>query len=165
MNAPQQAALYASAHDARLTFSDLVNAGFMADNIYLVAHDTPGIHVDQLYRLAALGGGEGLPDQSDTGTVPINALYDSLIRIGVDRERAEHLSEGVRRGGAILLVTADHDPGLLRRILDRRAVDIIASAEGWRERGWQGWDPGLEPLDRKAIDRESDFLRLERPGT
>jgi hypothetical protein len=165
MNAPQQSALYASAHDARLTFSDLVNAGFTADHIYLVAHDTPGIHVDQLYRLAALGGGEGLPDRSDAGTFPISALYDSLIRIGVDRERAEHLSEGVRRGGAVLVVTADHDPGLLRRILDRRAVNLLASVEGWSERGWKGWNPDLEPLDRKAIDRQRDFLWLEKPGT
>jgi hypothetical protein len=164
MNTPQQAALYASAHDARLTFGDLVNAGFMEGNIYLIAHDTPGIHADQLFRLNALGGGEGLPGRPGAGIVPISALYDSLIRIGVDRERAGHLSEGVRRGGAVLVVTADHDADQLRRILDRRAVDLIASAEGWRERGWEGWNPHLEPLDRKAIDRERDFLGLEKPG-
>jgi hypothetical protein len=126
MNTPQQAALYASAHDARLTFGDLVNAGFMEGDIYLIAHDTPGIHADQLFRLNALGGGEGLPGRPGAGIVPISALYDSLIRIG---------------------------------------VDLIASAEGWRERGWEGWNPHLEPLDRKAIDRERDFLGLEKPGT
>lgn len=156
---PVRVKLYPDAYEARLTVNDLVNAGFMDEDIYLVAHDTPGLNTDQLYRLYALGVAES-PARSAEEAAPVSMLLDALIGLGVDRARAEHLAEGVRRGGAVLAVTAAHDADQLERILNRRAVDLVASAKGWRERGWQGWDPGLEPLDEEAVDRELDFLRL-----
>ena len=66
-----------------------------------------------------------------------------LSKLGVKAEKAEMYAEGVRRGGALVVVHADsvkaEKAWKLMPILG--AVDVEDRAEDWRADGWEGYVP------------------------
>jgi hypothetical protein len=72
-------------------------------------------------------------------------LLGALAQIGVPQDEAAYYAEGLRRGYALLAVTAP-DNGLRRAatIMGRhQPLDIKEAAERWQKEGWQG--PGALP--------------------
>jgi hypothetical protein len=83
----------------------------------------------------------------------------ALVDLGVNEEDAGLYAEGIRRGGTMVAVktrddTADMAAGIMRR---RQPVDVDASAERWREQGWQQYIDGEAPYPAQQIQRNRDL--------
>jgi uncharacterized membrane protein len=119
----------------------------------LAAVAVPGVGL-----VAAMGPILGGLGGAGIGAVA-GGLIGSLTKIGVPHEKAQYYAESVRRGDAVVTVRTDPE-GAERalRIMDEQgALDIDARAAGWRERGWQGHNPGVEPLSEDELRREREF--------
>lgn len=83
-------------------------------------------------------------------------LLGALVNAGVPEERAHYYSEGVRRGGSLVMVHAED--ALAERavdIMDRyNAVDIEERATYWRQEGWTRFDENAEPYTADQIAEE-----------
>jgi uncharacterized protein (TIGR02271 family) len=69
-------------------------------------------------------------------------LLDTLVDLGVPYDEAQAYAEGVRRGGALVVVESSDDRAergmeILRRL---HPVDIHARTAQWRHEGWTGYD-------------------------
>lgn len=77
-------------------------------------------------------------------------LVGALVGAGVPEEEAHVYSEGVRRGGTLLTVTADDT--VADRVYDvmqqAGAVDIRERSTTYRSGGWDRFDPNGQPYDR-----------------
>jgi len=72
-------------------------------------------------------------------------LVGALVGVGIPEEDASVYAEGVRRGGALVTVTADSDSDADRAadILDSyNVVDIDERSSSYRAGGWSGTDTG-----------------------
>jgi hypothetical protein len=80
---------------------------------------------------AALGAGVG----AATG-----GLVGALMGQGVPEDEANYYTEGVRRGGRLVLVQADAEEEARAHTImqNHGAADIHKRAEGWRAGGWKG---------------------------
>ncbi|MCG7392866.1 hypothetical protein MHY87_08115 [Microvirga sp. ACRRW] len=82
----------------------------------------------------------GIPKaEIDIWTAPIN-LAPLLEDEGVSRADAHAYSEGVMRGGSVIIVScADHDVGKVVQILDDEGVlDLDEQRASWQSEGWEG---------------------------
>lgn len=88
-----------------------------------------------------------------------SGLLGALAETGVPEEESHYYAEGVRRGDVLVMVQApDPEAQPIRDIFNRRgAVDIERRVSSWRQRGWVGHHPGLEPLSEDEIRREHEF--------
>lgn len=102
--------------------------------------------------LAALfGAGAGALAGGTAG-----GLIGALVDAGISRDEAEYYTEGVRRGGVLVVVRGDE------AVLDRarpvlnayHPVNIRTRAESWREGGWRGYDAKAQPYTADEIARE-----------
>ena len=84
-------------------------------------------------------------------------LTDALVSSGVNEAHAPVYSEGVRRGGALVVVkTDDTRASAVQAILDRHDQRDIAEARAnYEETGWGTFDPNAAPWT-------SDQIRDER---
>lgn len=101
--------------------------------------------------VAALGG-------AGIGAVA-GGLIGALTDVGVPEEDAHYYAEGVRRGDAVLTVRANTaaDAERARNIMnDNGALDIASRVSSWRTRGWEGHNPGNEPLSEDEVRRERE---------
>src|SRR5215467_9720948 len=69
-------------------------------------------------------------------------LVDTLTDLGVPHDEADSYAEGVRRGGALVVVESSDDRAergleILRRL---HPVDMHARTAQWRQEGWTGYD-------------------------
>ncbi len=73
-------------------------------------------------------------------------LAGALSKLGVSKEEAEVYSEGVRRGGTLVVVqSADEAEKQASNILNNhKPVDIDKRANEWREHGWTGNNPNAK---------------------
>jgi hypothetical protein len=94
----------------------------------------------------ALGAGIG----AATG-----GLLGGLIGAGVPEQEAEYYTEGVRRGGTLVTVSADEGmASTVHGIMQRHGpVDVEARSAEWRGSGWNRFDPDAGPYDttRRAL--------------
>jgi uncharacterized membrane protein len=104
-------------------------AGFVAG---LVALAIPGIG-----PLLAVGPLAGALAGAGVGAAT-GGLIGALKDYGVSEQEAEYYQEGLRRGGAIVTVTADEDraDAAAQALKDAGAADILKRAEEWRAEGW-----------------------------
>lgn len=86
--------------------------------------------------LAAVTGGTiGAVAGAATG-----GLTASLIKTGLPEDEAQYYTEGVRRGGTLLVVDTDSDSKAQQavQIMDRNgAVDVNQRASEWKQSGWK----------------------------
>ncbi len=81
-------------------------------------------------------------------------LLGALIDLGIPEEEAELYTEGVRRGGSLLVVrTTDEMAGQVSDIMDRfDPIDVEERAADWEGEGWEGFDEKARPYDRQQIE-------------
>lgn len=97
------------------------------------------------------------------GGVAVGALAGGLVgamtRIGVPEEDARTYAESVRRGDVVVTVRAvDRDVERARSIMDAAgAIDVEDRVSNWRQRGWVGHDPGVEPMSADELRREREY--------
>ena len=141
--------LYDTFTDAQQVVQELEKSGFSRSNISLVTHstgDAKNQHVDYIYaeKMSSTDGEKEL----------INLLTD----YGVPQNEADSYAEGVRRGGALVLVKASEgetDRGL--EIMKRlHPVDIDQRLGEWRQEGWNRFDPDAEPYATSDVTRERE---------
>lgn len=98
-----------------------------------------------------VGAGVGAAAGAATG-----GLLGALVDMGIPEEQAEYYTEGVRRGGTLVVVEADdHMVDQVRDIMDRfDPVDVDQRASQWREGGWQGFDQQAQPYTRAQMQED-----------
>lgn len=77
----------------------------------------------------------------------VGGLVGALTEAGVPEEEAHVYSEGVRRGGTLLVVRADENRAdQVEAALNRyRPTDIRSRREEYRQSGWTRFDPNAPP--------------------
>ena len=118
--------LYDTFAEAEQVVQDLVAEKFTRNDISLATHDTAGRHIDNAYLDKATTTGDG------------RALMERLKSLGVPEAEASTYTEGVRRGGSLVVVEtsdarADRGLGVMQRA---NLVDIDERAARWRQEGW-----------------------------
>lgn len=83
-------------------------------------------------------------------------LLGALIGLGIPEEEAEYYAEGVRRGAVLLTVQADDlNTNQIMDVLNRHdPIDMNERATRWREEGWTGFNPNVEPY---AAERRETY--------
>ncbi len=86
-------------------------------------------------------------------------MIGALTESGVPQEEAHYYAEGVRRGHVLVAVrTDDSQAEHAREVMDRHgAVDVEGRVSNWRDRGWQNYSPGAEPLSADELRREREY--------
>lgn len=142
--------LYDTFSDAQHVVEDLAKAGFSRSDISLATHSTSGVknqHADYSYS-------EPRASTGSRGRELINLLTNN----GVPRDEADSYAEGVRRGGALVLVKASEgetERGL--EIMKRlQPVDIDHRLGEWRREGWSRFDLDAEPYATSDVTRERE---------
>ena len=98
---------------------------------------------------ALIGAGIGAVAGGVTGSITA-----SLVDLGIDEQTAHHYAEGVRRGGAMLVVyTTDQMSDQAVDILEKYGpLDVDSLASGWHdEEGWNSFDETGEPYSAEQI--------------
>ncbi len=89
----------------------------------------------------------------------VGGLLGALTDMGVPEEHASYYSEGVRRGGSLVIVktTGAQVDQATRLLQSFHPVDVEQRVSSWRESGWSGYDPKAEPFtsDRIAEERRT----------
>ena len=100
---------------------------------------------------ALLGSGIGAAAGAVTG-----GLTASLVDTGIDEEDAGYFSEGVRRGGVLVVAHVnDEQAERVVTILNTHSpVDIHNRADQWRSSGWTGFTEEATPLPVETIKQE-----------
>jgi uncharacterized protein (TIGR02271 family) len=122
-------ALYDTFTDAEHVVQELIEDGFSRSDIHLALDHTKSrtAHTSSVEWDSAYEGAN---------------LLDTLADLGVPYEEAHAYAEGVRRGGALVVVESSDDRAergmeILRRL---HPVDIHERTAQWRHEGWTGYD-------------------------
>jgi len=102
---------------------------------------------------ALVGAGVGAVTGAVTG-----GLIASLVDMGIPETEAGYYAEGVRRGGALVLVntTADWVDRVIEVMEDHNPVDVEQRATGWRAGGWSGFDTNAPPMSESQLVSDRD---------
>jgi uncharacterized protein (TIGR02271 family) len=106
---------------------ELIDEGFARSDVHLALDHTKSRTASSVARDSAYEGAN---------------LSDTLTDLGVPYEDAYSYAEGVRRGGALVVVESSDDRAergmeILRRL---HPVDIHERTAQWRQEGWTGYD-------------------------
>ncbi len=146
--------VFDSIEDAQRAHASLLRAGFIDSSLQM-----------QSQTISQSGASTATVSTTDDGVMAsIGRFFSDLF--GSDDEHAGHYSEAVRRGGTVLMVTADDDSRVekARALLAAAgAIDVTKRAEGWREEGYTGFDATARPL--QASEVQADRSRLVEQGT
>src|SRR4029450_7622525 len=122
-------ALYDTCTEAEHVVQELITDGFARSDMHLALDHTEGCETQH----AVIE-----PDSAYAG----EHLLDTLADLGVPYDEAHAYTEGVRRGGALVVVESSDDRAergmeILRRL---HPVDIHQRPPQWRHEGWTGYD-------------------------
>src|SRR5919198_6564178 len=122
-------ALYDTFADAERVVQELIADGFARSDIHMALDRTKShaAHASSVEWDSAYEGAN---------------LIDTLADLGVPYDEAHSYAEGVRRGGALVVVESSDDRAergmeILRRL---HPVDIHERTMQWRQEGWTGYD-------------------------
>src|SRR4029450_10854311 len=122
-------ALYDTFTDAEQVVQELIADGFSRSDMHLALDHTKSrtAHTSSVEWDSAYEGAN---------------LLDTLVDLGVPYDEAQAHAEGVRRGGALVVVESSDDRAergmeILRRL---HPVDIHERTAQWRHEGWTGSD-------------------------
>jgi uncharacterized protein (TIGR02271 family) len=122
-------ALYDTLTDAERVVQELIDDGFARSDVHLALDHTTSraAHASSIEWDSAYEGAN---------------LIDTLTDLGVPYDDAHSYTEGVRRGGALVVVESSDDRAergmeILRRL---QPVDIHERTAQWRQEGWTGYD-------------------------
>ncbi|MEJ2707259.1 MAG: hypothetical protein P8074_06565 [Anaerolineales bacterium] len=90
-------------------------------------------------------------------------LAAALVNMGVEQEQAGYYAEAVRRGGALVTVTApDELADRAEKVMeDYFPVDIEERVSHWRRRGWRKFNPEAKPLAEEQISKEQGYYKRD----
>jgi len=122
-------ALYDTCTDAEHVVQELIKDGFIRSEVHLALDHTEGCETPH----AAVEW-----DSASEG----DTFFDTLVDFGVPHEEAHAYAEGVRRGGALVVVEGRDDRAergmeILRRL---HPVNLHERTAQWRQEGWTGYD-------------------------
>lgn len=101
------------------------------------------------------------PEMADVTTgVDVN---ERLTSAGVPRDRAGGYAEGIRRGGTLIVLSADdRDLELVKDILDRHhPVDLDRALMRWHSEGWTGYNASAQPFTDTEMKRERELTERD----
>lgn len=109
---------------------------------------------------AIIGGGVGAVAGAVTG-----GITASLIDFGVDEDTAHRYAEGVRRGGALVVIhTAnDHRDRAMDVMNNYSPIDVDSWAETWQATGWSRFDEEGSPYTSADIESHRSEARTLQP--
>jgi uncharacterized protein (TIGR02271 family) len=147
-------ALYDDATTAYAVFDELIRSGLREDEISVVVSEA---------ETPAAGAPRGTSGPLGTGRIELGELTDKLGHLGVPRDEAGFYAEGVRRGGALVVVRAsDADAERAAAIMEGRSVvDYQERSARWRETGWTGFAEGATPYTAEEAERERAAYRAD----
>ncbi|WP_448189488.1 hypothetical protein [Azospirillum sp. sgz301742] len=117
-------ALYDTPAEADAAAQDIRATGFTDLEVELIRH-------------SGYGGGEGYGE-----------VMPQLLGWGVPHDEAIAYAEGLRRGGALLVISPQDDDATARAVTTlehRRPVDLAERSAEWRASGWTGDPPAPMP--------------------
>lgn len=131
---------------AEQVVEDLVNNGFLDNDIHVTGHSAKGKYSTD-YDHQKLG----------------NHLGDE----GVPHEEAGYYAEGVRRGSTLITVSAadewaDKAADIMRRY---EVVDIDSRVDAWRNEGWTGYDSEATAYTTDQMDKERESYGAQKTAT
>ena len=140
-------ALYDTCTDAERVVQELITDGFARSDMHLALDHTEGCETQH----AAV--------EWDSAYAGAN-LLETLADLGVPSDEASAYAEGVRRGGALVVVESSDDRAergmaILQRL---HPVDIHARTAQWRQEGWTGTAAGATtstPMASTATETRS----------
>ena len=155
-------ALYDTFTDSEHVVQELIDDSFARNDIHLALDHTKS-------HTAHSSSGEW--DSAYEGA----NLIDTLSDLGVPYDEAHSYAEGVRRGGALVVVEssderAERGMEILRRL---HPVDIHDRAMQWRQEGWTGYDanaitstptPSAAPTMRRTQEQARSTTRVADKG-
>jgi len=113
--------------------------------------------------LAAVTGGTiGAVAGAATG-----GITAALIKTGLPEDEAQYYTEGVRRGGTLLVVDTDSDAKAQRAvdIMDRYgAVDVNQRAQDWKQSGWK-YDANAKPYTADQLNSFRSTSQAKTSGS
>jgi len=156
-------ALYDTCTDAERVVQELLKDGFTRSDVHLALDHTEGCETQH----AAVEW-----DSAYEG----DNFFDTLVDLGVPHEEAHAYAEGVRRGGALVVVESRDDRAergmeILRRL---HPVDIHTRTAQWRQEGWTGYDATARTstarssavtATRRAQEQARSTTRVANQGT
>jgi uncharacterized protein (TIGR02271 family) len=123
--------LYDHFTDAESVVQELVQSGFLRSDVWLTTHN---------------GNGRTASGSHVAGTLPEDRedLMNTLTDYGVPVDEASSYTEGVRRGGTLVVVKtsdelADRGMDIMNRL---HPVDLHDRIPQWQREGWTGAAPG-----------------------
>lgn len=138
--------LYDTFTEAEQVIQNLVAEQFTPQDITLATQDTTGRQRKDAYaeKATMMGGGK--------------ALVEKLKGLGVPETDADTYAEGVRRGGALVIVKstdvrADRGLDVLQR---SNLVDIDERSARWRQEGWDRSQADAAPTTAAAQRQERE---------
>jgi hypothetical protein len=108
--------------------------------------------------VALLGGATGAVIGGTAGAIS-GGVAASFIHLGISDDEAEYYAEAIRRGNAVVTVTAkdQNQAALISDILRRyQPINLKRRADEWRRKGWQGFDPNAEPYTNDDLTKERE---------
>jgi stress response protein YsnF len=155
-------ALYDTFADAERVVQELIADGFARSHIHLALDHTKSraAHASSVEWDSAYEGAN---------------LLETLADLGVPYDEAHAYAEGVRRGGALVVVEssderAERGMEILRRL---HPVDIHERTAQWRQEGWTGYDANAltstptsrtAPTTRRAQEQARATTRVADTG-
>ena len=166
--------LYDDLADAQRAIQELLTNGFIGDEINVVANKATGDTTAASTQGAIIGSLAELTSVTIPGIGPTVAagplfssraaekdgtrtnLLDVFLNAGVPWERSHYYAEGIRRGGALVIVRPpDHMAVRAVQIIHHYGpVDVDQRARQWRENGWRGFDAEASSYSKADIERE-----------
>ena len=145
-------ALYDDATTAYAVFDELTRSGLSENEISVVVSEA---------ETSTAGTPRGTSGPLGAGRIELSELTDRLGHLGVPRDEAGFYAEGVRRGGALVVVRAsDADAERAAAIMEGRSVvDYQERSARWRESGWTGFAEGAAPYTAEEAERERAAYR------
>jgi len=108
--------------------------------------------------VALLGGATGAVIGGTAGAIS-GGVAASFIHLGISDDEADYYAEAIRRGNAVVTVTAkdQNQASLISDILRRyQPINLKRRADEWRQKGWRGYDPQTEPYTNEDLKKERD---------
>lgn len=97
---------------------------------------------------ALTGAGIGAASGAATG-----GIVGTLTQLGVPYEETDYYAESLRQGAALVSVTTtESDAARAMHILGKHnPIDVERRISQWRARGWQGYDPKVDPFTAEEL--------------
>ena len=96
----------------------------------------------------------GMMGSSTSGRGMDMPIVSTLMQEGIPEADAHAFAEGVRRGGTLILVTAEEmEVSRARDVMSRhQPMDIHDVSNRWQQAGWSRFDANARPLEYHELD-------------